>query len=411
MAKDVCFIRDTFTMSDAQMWGRTCESAFNQPLSQLLSTNWGMAGFVIMCFALAAAASIFKFVFWFRASHEERKAMWLLLGYFTASCFTANFFGSIAFFASAAMLDNFYRAYNDATVTMGDKMLYISVSNSWQAVYEIFSSLAFMFLSCAMLMILHRMLEFSLRVVRVADLGTSKPVAFHRFVMYAVVFMNFAGFVSNIASAALNVDAAYFFSKSAAEFNSGQNVTGFDFMQRASIENDRAQNAASVQEFCEVISLVVVLVSFTGIGLFCVSSLSSVENEALLSTATQSSHPKIMDSFKRMKRRIFGTVAVVFATFVSRTSFSILNAVAAAGMSRGSDPNCNLCDYSCQSVYDLIYIWLAYTPQYQISMEFFSCPLATLIALWGMSDDKWKRKQQSLLQNSRSGHSFRAATV
>ena len=397
------------------MWGRTCESAFNQPLSQLLSTNWGMAGFVIACFALAAAASIFKFVCWFRASHEERKAMWILLGYFTLSCFTANFFGSITFFASAQMLDNFYRAYNDATVTMGDKMLYFSVSNSWQAVYELFYSLAFMFLSCAMLMILHRMLEFSLRVVRVAntDLRTSRPVAIHKFVMYAVVFMNFAGFVSSIASAALNVNAAYFFSKSASEFNSGQNTTGFDFMQRANIENDRAQNAASAFDFVEVMTLVVVLVSFTGIGLFCVSSLSSVENEALLSTATQSSHPKLMDSFRRMKRRVFGTVAVVFATFVSRTSFSILNAVAASGMSRSSDPNCNLCDYSCQSVYDLIYIWLAYTPQFQISMEFFSCPVATLIALWGMSDDKWKRKQQSLLQTSRStqGNSFRETIV
>ena len=95
-------------MSDLQSWGKACESAYKQPLSQLITTNWGMAGFVIASFLISAGASLWKFLFWFRASHEERKAMWHWFVHFAACCFTANLSGAIAFLANALMLDQFF---------------------------------------------------------------------------------------------------------------------------------------------------------------------------------------------------------------------------------------------------------------------------------------------------------------
>jgi hypothetical protein len=228
-------------------------------------------------------------------------------------------------------------------------------------------------------------------------------MAINKAVTSAVTLINIIGFIGNIVTTALNFTSAELYLMSAADFNSGQNVTARDFMQRASIDNDKAQQAASVQQFCEVASLIIIIVSFAGTGVFCISSLASVKNEALISSkSSHSMHPKLMTSFQRLKVRIFGTVAAVFATFLARACFSILNAVAASGVKRGDNPDCDLCDYSCQGVYDLIYVWLGYSPQFQLSMEFLSCPLASLIALWGMSDDKSK-KQHAALESSRSG--------
>jgi hypothetical protein len=287
-------------------------------------------------------------------------------------------------------------------------MSFISTSDIWQGVYYIFYSIEFLFLCSAMLIVLNRMLEFSLRMMhtRNQDLGALTPMAISKAVLYATAFINFIGFIGNMVTMAMNFIAAGFYSQSAAGFNSGQNMTGLEFRQRASIQNDEAQQAASVQMFCEVISLIIIIVSFTGTGIFCIKSLASVKNEALISTATQSSHPKLQAVFQRLKHRIFGTVAAVFVTFVLRAFYTIFNAVAAAGVKRGDNPECNLCDYTCQNIYDLIYVWVGYTPQFQLSIEFLSCPLASLIALWGMTNDKTKKPHPTLESSgSRSGSS------
>ncbi len=395
-----------YAMSDVQSWGTTCAAAYKQPLSQLLATNWGMAGFLIVSFALSASVSFLKFIGWFRTSLEERKALWRLFGYFTACCFAANFFGALAFLANAQMLDNFFRAYNVQGISMGDKMSFKAISNYWETVHFLCYSIEFLFLSCAMLMVLNRMLEFSLRVMHVSnhDSGRLRPMAINKAVIYAVTLINIVGFIGNIVTTAFNFTSAELYLMSAANFNSNQNVTALEIMQRASIDNDKAQQAASVQQFCEVASLIIIIVSFAGTGIYCISSVASVKNDALISsTVTQSMHPKLMNSFQRLKIRIFGTVFAVFLSFLARACFSILNAVAASGVKRGDNPDCDLCDDTCLSVYDLIYVWLGYTPQFQLSMEFLSCPLASLIALWGMTASKSKKQQHAVLESSRSG--------
>ena len=107
-----------------------------------------------------------------------------------------------------------------------------------------------------MLIVLNRMLEFSLRMMhtRNQDLGALTPMAISKAVLYATAFINSIGFIGNMVTMTMNFIAAGFYSQSAAGFNSGQNVTGLDFRQRASIQKDGAQQAASVQQFGEVIS-------------------------------------------------------------------------------------------------------------------------------------------------------------
>ena len=50
-----------------------------------------------------------------------------------------------------------------------------------------------------------------------------------------------------------------------------------------------------------------------------------------------------------------------------------------------------------------MYVWLGYTPEFQLSVVFVSSPLAILIALWGMSDNhKLKKLHSTSLLSSAS---------
>jgi len=103
---------------------------------------------------------------------------------------------------------------------------------------------------------------------------------------------------------------------------------------------------------------------------------------------------------QRVRLQILGTAAVVFLTFLLRSVFSIMFAVADA-LQNDSEADCSgLCD-GCKNVYAHIQAWVHYTPVFRLCIILISSPLALLVALWGMTSE-------STLQYMRSG---RAQTV
>ena len=81
------------------------------------------------------------------------------------------------------------------------------------------------------------------------------------------------------------------------------------------------------------------------------------------------------------------TTAVVFIAFVVRSVYAIMAAV--ARQLQDSATRCpgatSPCDPSCNNVFAHIHLWMAYTPEFQVTVILISSPLALLVALWGMT--------------------------
>ena len=90
-----------------------------------------------------------------------------------------------------------------------------------------------------------------------------------------------------------------------------------------------------------------------------------------------------------------GTSAFVFLTFLLRAVFSIMNALSSALQNAGADCP-TLCGIPCNNVWSLIEFWVQFTPEFQLSVELISSPLALIVALWGMTS-------AHTLQHMRSG--------
>ena len=83
---------------------------------------------------------------------------------------------------------------------------------------------------------------------------------------------------------------------------------------------------------------------------------------------------------------MLGTTAFIFVTFLVRSVFSTMLAVAL--QLRDFDKECpeaeSLCD-ACYNEYSHIVLWMGYTPEFQQAIILISSPVAQLVALWGMT--------------------------
>ena len=98
---------------------------------------------------------------------------------------------------------------------------------------------------------------------------------------------------------------------------------------------------------------------------------------------------------RQLRRRIVGTAAVVFVTFLLRAVFSAMNAVSNALEIQVLTCS-NGCDPACTNLWSVIQVWLEFTPEFQLIVVLISSPLALLVALWGMTSER-------TLQHMRSG--------
>ena len=90
---------------------------------------------------------------------------------------------------------------------------------------------------------------------------------------------------------------------------------------------------------------------------------------------------------RQLQRKILGTFTFVFVTFLLRAVFSTMLALARALQNEG-DTACGFgsCDSQCHNVYTLMFLWILYTPEFQMLVVFVASPLSLLVALWGMTD-------------------------
>ena len=262
----------------------------------------------------------------------------------------------------------------------------------WLGLFFSLYAVAFFCLSVAKLMVLDRMTDF-------ASMKTTRLWVFvGRFVIGVVVAANTVGLASCIWASVLLKEAGDLTGAAAALFAASRSDTE-EYRQTADSYHQKVQLAydtSSVQKFCEVAVLLLIIVAFTVAGVACSRILTSIMRE---------SNHEVEATSRRVRRQIVVTVAFIFATFLLRAIFSIMDALAEALENRGTVTVTSCKHYTgacdddeCYNVYTLILYWLMYTPEYQLSVVLISSPLALLVALWGMTSDRTLQLMRSSQQ-------------
>jgi hypothetical protein len=202
--------------------------------------------------------------------------------------------------------------------------------------------------------------------------------------MAAVVVGNVVGLCSNIAAAVLFKQVGDLFNAAAAAFAANSTEAAV-IVAQADQKTTVALDASSVQPFCEVAVLLIIVLAFAVVGIVCARRLSSFLGDMNHEHAAAS---------RQLRRQIVGTAAFVFVTFLLRAVFSTMNALAKA--LQIDVPNCSGCDPACSNVWTVILVWQQLTPEFQLIVVLISSPLALLVALWGMTSER-------TLQHMRSG--------
>ena len=328
------------------------------------------------------------FLLWWRMDEEDRQLVWPLYGWFSGLMCVGSVFGAVTW---GAQIPYLVAIFTPGLTTVQFQSL-AAQAQYWFAAFSVTYAVDFLCLSVAKLMVLHRMVHFALP--KADSLWTRLSVG-GRVVMSAVVVGNVVGLCSNVAAAVLSKQAGDLYSAAAAAAFSNNTDSYTNFNSKAYQKSSDADVAASVQQFCEVVVLLIIILAFAIVGIAGFRRVSSALRDL------NDSHKAANAAGRQLRQHIVGTAAFVFVTFLLRTIFSIMNAVSNALQNYSAACAANatdLCDPTCFNVWQLMQIWLIFTPEFQLIVVLISSPLAMLVALWGMTS---KRTLQYMRCNCR----------
>ena len=222
---------------------------------------------------------------------------------------------------------------------------------------------------------------------------------------------NLTGLVSSFCSAGQLAPAVSDFVNSAEAYSANQTVLGRKLYDQAFDKFNTSLQAYSFQNFAEVVVLLLIILAFV---LVSVSSAQIIKNALLKLTNAKSSIQlegaagddarNLVDAAsaagRQLRRKVVGTLVVVFSTFVLRAISSTMLALADALQDVGKNCSENLCD-ECFNVYapplpaqfrlkicryTHIRTFIVYSPAFSLLVILISSPLTLLVALWGATD-------------------------
>ena len=313
---------------------------------------------------------------------EDRPRVWVLYGWFSGLMCVGSVFGAVTWAFWMQFLVAIFTGSSPGLSPVQTWSL-IAQSQYWVAAFYVTYAIEFLCLSVAKLLVLHRMADFA---VAKGD-GMSRRLAVGgRVVMAVVVVGNVAGLCGNVAAAVYSKEAGDFYMAASAAYAANNTNAGVMFNNLAVQKNSVANEVASVQSFCEVVVLLIIILAFAVVGIACARRVSS---------ALRDMNDAHGAAGRQLRRQIVGTAAFVFVTFLLRAVFSTMNALSNALQNYGADCP-TACGIPCNNVWLLIGNWLGFTPEFQVTVVLISSPLALLVALRGMTDKR-------ALQHMRSG--------
>jgi len=312
---------------------------------------------------------------------EDARQVWPLYGWFSGLMCLGSVFGAVTWGAWMQVIVAFFRTVTPG-LTNAQFQSFAAQTQYWGVAFYVTYAMEFLCLSVAKLLVLHRMADFAVAKRHVMSRGLAVG---GRVVMAVVVVGNVAGLCGNVAAAVYSKEAGDLFMAASVAYAANNTDAGVAFYNLTDPVISVATEAGSVQQFCEVAVLLIIILAFAAVGVACARRVSS---------SLRSMNDAHEAAGRQLQRQIVGTTAFVFVTFLLRTVFSIMNALA-NGLQNDAALCANNCDPSCNNVWEIIQYWLQLTPEFQLSVELISSPLALLVALWGMTSKRALQRMKS----------------
>ena len=255
------------------------------------------------------------------------------------------------------------------------------------------------FVIVAKLFVLQRMRRFASRgSLQGVDWALLSGRKLWRLFFTTVIACNVVGFCGNIAVSVRFVQSAYFYSEAAKAWAVNDAAAGRSYQQQAGLKTQDGVSIASVQRFCEVAVLIMVISFFLIVGIkshrviaSALRTLFTAEQKMLgmgLGEAASNQSRKLVAQAsvqgRLLQRKIVGTFVFVFLTVLVRSVFTVIYALAQAFQDYGNPCSLSHCN-PCKNQWSNILFWIINTPTFQFAAMLISSPLALLVALWGMS--------------------------
>jgi hypothetical protein len=343
------------------------------------------------------------FLLWWRMPEEGRRHVWQLYGKFSGLMFCGSIFGAVSWGVNMqALVLNFSTDRNKTTLSEAESLMYQAKIRQLLAAFSVLYALEFICVSMAKLMVLDRMREFVARSTVVLGFKTRHFNVAKKALVSFVIGGNLAGLGGNIAVALYYDKTAQMYNAASAAYSAGDTVYGSNLTATGREQNQVASFTRSVQAYCEVAVLLMIVLSFVIVGILCMQRIRS----ALLETERNT-----RAAGRYLRLRIVGTSTFTFVAFLLRSVFSIMYSIA-NGLQNGAVANkCpngnNPCLNPCFNVHKVIQLWLIYSPEFQLMVVMISSPLALLVALWGMTSERILREMRTnTSENSSQIHSL-----
>jgi hypothetical protein len=319
---------------------------------------------------------------------DDRSGLWPQYGWFSGLTCAAGVFGSISTGTFMKAMSIFYALsqfeYDSEDAAESAQQFY-----NWLSAYFITYSVELLCSSAAKLIVLDRLADFGSRETGgISNLFSGMG----RFVFRAIIACNVLGICGNVLAAAFSIEASKRNVEAAGQLYDSALYNST--ILSASKQFIRAEMCSSIQEFLEVLMLLLIVMSFVAVG---ISSVRRVDFSIRAANVGASG--------RRLRRQIFVTVVFLFVTLLLRTVHSFIKALGDAAIFSYDMKNqydtdvypcgTDWCDPHCNSDLMQMSTWFDFTPEFTMIIFLISSPLALLVALWGMTSERMLQRMRN----------------
>jgi hypothetical protein len=334
---------------------------------------------------------------WLRIDREEREKLWPLYGWFTTLMTGGSCFGMVSWVSWMQRCLYYYKVSDSPFFFNNAKNLNsLAIASRWTAAFKVSYAAEFLCITAAKLLTLDRMVDFA---TPLADARRKRWMVMKRVVMAAVLAINAVGLGGNIGAAALNAKTAdSYAAASAACCNS---TLAFETLTASLQHESDAFELSSVQMWCEVAVLLLVLSAFAVAGAVGLARVRST-----MRSMTEPQRRLSITASNQLQLQIFSTTALIFVSFLLRSVFSSMFAVAnqlqEVKCDKVSRDKLSLCKEDCYNDFFHMRVWMASTPEFQLIVVLLSSPITVLVALWGMTSKRMLQQMKLSQQQNPS---------
>jgi hypothetical protein len=262
-------------------------------------------------YCLSALAGGTMFCMWWRTGQEGRRRVWRLYGWFTALMLVGSCSGIATWLTWMQRLTYLFSSLK--VDPEAEKTFLRALGFRWRAAFTVMYPIQFACLSVTKLMVLDRLSEF-VRLQSGSNVG--RWIIAGRVVMLVVVSGNIVGLACNITAAIFFHRASDFLFEASVYFAGNNSVRGKTYADLAVDSTTRSNFFTSVQSWCEVFVLLLILLAFVGAAVTCARIIGAA--------LTINAGDKAVSAGRQLRLQIMGTVGCIFVAFVLRSAFSTM---------------------------------------------------------------------------------------